>query len=241
MFRGFSDQTISARLPPMNHDRIQVNEPLLRRSFASYLKSGLGRSIYEEFDTPVWMCVAMSLLFLVLGLLMLPTIVWTVDGLKALWSVFSLEPFRLLADNTRNHPERLQPLLCCGVIIGPDQRHGLVVGSFSPTSEYSLDWLAKTAAFLAHTYSSGAEKPEDEPLCALLREDKFHLWRRRRVPEPYANGVELYLFDVEVDLKQGRETPYDAILMVFVGTPGEKGQIMHLPWRIANAAVSIRE
>jgi hypothetical protein len=169
---------------------------------------------------------------------MLPTIIWTLAGLKAIWSVLKMEPFST-KDDPRKHPERLVPLIAHGIIIGPDRKHALALGTFLPTSEYSVDWLAKQAAWLGQVYAMPEPPGEFRALWELLRDDSFRPYRRRRVPEPDAGGKELYLFDVEIDPSQAIDTPHRTILFAFVADPGEKGEIMQLPWSVTQGAVRI--
>ena len=60
------------------------------------------------------------------------------------------------------------------------------------------------------------------------------------MPEPDAGGKELYLLDVEVDPSQSVATPFDTALFAFVAQPGEKGEILQLPWAVTQRAVAIR-
>ena len=86
----------------------------------------------------------------------------------------------------------------------------------------------------------GATHPSEEPLYELLRDDRYRAYRRRRVPEAYSDGVELYLFDVEVDLAQSYPITEDCNLFAFAGTkPGPDGIIAMVPWAIADGAMSV--
>lgn len=224
----------------MSNDRVQIDEAALKKSALTFLRSPAAERIYEEFDTPWWLCLIGAVILLVAGVLMLPTIIWTVAGLRAIWSVVRLEQFSVLSKNPRKNPESLRVLICHGITIGPDQRHALVLGDFRSSSEYSVDWLARKAAFLGKLYREGPSRPEDESLYSLLRDDTYRPYRRRRVPEPHAEGTELFLFDVELDVSEGRTTPFETILFAFVATPGEKGEIMQVPWDVANDAVHMK-
>jgi hypothetical protein len=78
------------------------------------------------------------------------------------------------------------------------------------------------------------------PLAALLKDDMYRPYRRRRVPDLDAGGKELYLLDVEVDPIEGQETPFEAVVFAFAADPGEKGEIMQLPWGVTQGAVAVR-
>jgi hypothetical protein len=224
----------------MNDQKILVDEAALRGNLMTFLKSPAAGKVVEELDTPFWLCAVGATILLTAGVLMLPTIVWTKSGLKAIWSVLRLEPFSALADNPSRKPEQLRPLVAHGVIIGPDQKHALVLGSFAPHRR-TPDDLAHMASWLGNLYAEGPSRPEETAVCELLRDDTYRPWRRRRVPEPFAaSDEELYLFDVEVDPREGRATPYDSVMFAFVATAGEKGEIVQIPWTVADSAVRCR-
>lgn len=231
----------------MNHDRIFIDEPLLRRNALAFLRSPGGQPVLEMFDFTFGMCLVLAAIACCIGLCLLPTIIWTIAGLQSLWYVLKLEPFEPMWNNPKQKPELLVPLICHGIIIGPDGKHALALGTFRSPSEYSVDWLARKAAFFAAVYlkDDEASGPEHEELRKLLEDDTYRPHRRRRVPEPYAEGMDLLLFDVEVDAAQARETPYETAMFAFVADygdkekKGEKGEIAAIPWYVVNDAVQI--
>jgi hypothetical protein len=224
----------------MHSDQIQIDDARLRANLQAYLRTPAAEQIFDEFDSPWWLCFIALGILLTFGCCMLPTIIWTLDGLKALWSVLKLEPLSELGKSVRNDPNSLVPIVAHGIIIGPDQKHALAVGTFLPTSEYSVDWLSSQAAWMGELYGQSNPPHEDRPLWELLRDDNYRPYRRRRVPEPFADGKQLYLLDVEVDPREGAASPQGAVLFAFVATVGEKGEIMQLPWAITQGAVEIR-
>jgi hypothetical protein len=230
----------------MHGECIFIDEAILRRNVLAFLRSPAAESVYEELEIPWWLCVIGAMIMLIAGLCMLPTIVWTLAGLQVLWSVVRLEQFQPLWNHPRKNPEALIPLICAGIIIGPDGKHALALGTFLPPSKYSMDWLAKKALAFGDLYIAGeAETPADEPLLKLLQDDTYRPSRRRPVPEPHAEGAPLLLLDVEVSAQEGRETPYDVVLFAFVAEPsrkvddGEKGDIVNIPWAVVNEAVQV--
>jgi len=230
----------------MDADRIFIDETILRRNVLAFLRSPAAEPVYEELEIPWWLCLIGAVIMLIAGMCMLPTVVWTLAGLQALWSVARLEQFQPLWNHPRNKPEALIPLICAGIIIGPDGKHALALGTFLPPSKYSMDWVAKKALAFGDLYITGeAETPADEPLLKLLRDDTYRPSRRRPVPEPHAEGAPLLLFDVEVTAQEGRETPYDVVLFAFVAEPGrkaddgERGDIVNIPWRVVDEGVQI--
>src|SRR5688572_31653162 len=112
----------------MNGDQIVIDETRLRQNVLAFLRSPAAESVYEELEIPWWLCLIGAIILFIAGLCMLPTIIWTLAGLQALWSVIRLEQFKPLWDDPRKKPEALVPLICAGIIIGPDQKHALVLG-----------------------------------------------------------------------------------------------------------------
>lgn len=231
----------------MKSDRIVIDETRLRQNVLAFLRSPAAEPVYEELEIPWWLCLIGAIVLLIAGLCMLPTVIWTLAGLQAIWSVIRLQQFQPLWDSPRKNPEALIPLICCGIIIGPDRKHALALGTFLPPSKYSMDWLAKKAAAFASLYVSGeTNSPDDVPLLKLLQDDMYRPLRRRPVPEPQAEGAPLLLFDVEVNPEEARATPLDVALFAFVAEPsresdeGEKGDIVNIPWRVVDDAVWIR-
>jgi len=224
----------------MNGDRITIDEVSLRRNLQAFLRSPAAEPVYQELEIPFSVCFLGALLLIVMGTCMLPTIVWTLAGLQLLWGVLTLEPFKPAFDNPRKRPESLVPLICHGIIIGPDRKHALVLGTFLPPSRYSCDWLAMKAALFGQLYTGeAAASSHDAELLALLRDDAYRPCRRRRVPEPHAEGVEMFLFDVVVNVNEVQVAPFGAPLFAFVAEPGEKGDTVNIPWKVAQDAVRI--
>ena len=89
---------------------------------------------------------------------------------------------------------------------------------------------------LARLYKSEQPTSEDEPTWKLLREDTYISQRRRKLPEPWAEEKELYLFDVEVNLK---DVDLENRLLPPAASGIVNGLIMQLPWSLANGAVSV--
>src|SRR5262249_38996043 len=163
--------------------------------------------ILDAFETPLWLCLVGVVILLVAGMCMLPTVIWTLAGLQALWSAITLEPLGALKTNPRQHPETLRAIVAPLIIIGPDRKHALALGTFLPPSAYSVDWLAGLARWCGHVYSSPEAQIKAPELAKLLRDDMYRPVRRRRVPDHDSAGKELYLLDVEVDPSEGFQTP----------------------------------
>jgi hypothetical protein len=219
---------------------MSIDDTALRRDVLAHLRSPASENVYAAIEVSWWVCALGAALMACAGLCMLPTVIWTIAGLRALWSVFKLEQFNV--PNPRLHPEKLVPLIAYGIIIGPDKRHGLVLATFSSQSQYACNWMAEKASQFAELYAQSKARTNDsrdEALCALLRDDIYDPARRRRVPEPNAQGADLWLLDVEVDPQQMQIWPDKAALFAFIAEPGERGDVVQIPWSVVANAVRI--
>jgi hypothetical protein len=226
----------------MSQTTIFVDDALLRQRLHAYLRTPQAEPIWDELTTSFGICLFGNLLLLVIHTIQLFTIRWTLDGLKGLWTIVTLQNFRPMWETSRKHPERIHPLLAAGIIVGPDGKHALALGTFQPSSSYSVDWLAAKAAYFGNVYCDGATNASEEPLFALLHDDTYRAYRRRPVPEAYTDGVELYLFDVEVDLHQSFPITAETRLFLFAtNKPGESGIIAMVPWAVADEAITVVE
>jgi hypothetical protein len=222
-------------------DSIQLDDERFRQNWHQFLKHPASIPVREELETSWALCFIGWFILLIAGLIMLVTIRWTLDGLKALWSVITFEPFKALRDNPSRNPDAWQPILAFGVIIGPDHKHALALATFQTVRDFSLDHVADLAAELGSLYIGGSDNPADAETFELLRDDTYRAYRRRKLPEYYAHGLELFLLDVEIDLKEGRETPYDVVAFAMAARKGDSGPIAQLPWGVAEGAVTIRD
>jgi hypothetical protein len=226
----------------MTQPRTILDDELFRQRLQAFLRTPAAAPVWEELSTSLGICLFGSALLLVIHTVQLFTIRWTLDGLKGLWQVLTLQNFKPMFEISRKHPERVHPLIAAGIIVGPDGKHALAVGSFQPSNTYSLDWLAQKAAGFADVYVEGATHASEEPLYELLRDDTYRPYRRRRLPDAYSDGVELYLFDVEVELAQSYPITDDCNLFSFAVTkPGPEGIIAMTPWAVADGALTVVE
>ena len=125
----------------------------------------------------------------------------------------------------RKGGSRQRLMLGHGIIAGPTGA-SLILGSFESSRTEELDAIAER---LAHIYTEGSDAPEDAAVLKLLRSDKFHNDRRRRVPDAYSNGRELWLFDVMLKMEDAHYAN-DRIYVACLATEGKRGTIQQLPW-----------
>jgi hypothetical protein len=232
----------------MPTQRIIIDEARLKQNVLAYLRSPAAEPVFQELAIPFYLCCIMAAVLLCAGMCMLPTVIWTLAGVEMLWSLLKLEPFKPAFENPRQKAESLVPLIGHGIIIGPDRsqqgmpkRFGLVLGSFQSLAQCPPDWLAQNAKAFAQMYldRSGSIPREEEAIRALLADDHYRPNRRRPVPEPQAQRCQLWLFDAELEVEQGRETPFATVLFAFVADPGEKGELIQIPWSVVQDAVAV--
>ena len=238
----------------MPGDRIHIDEQVLRRNVLAYLRSPAGRRVVAWFEPSITMAVLATVVMCGLGLCLLPTVIGTRSGLRILWNVVTLKAFSSSGREVQGDLEKLRPLIAHSIMIGPTGRYALALGSFSPTTARSADWLAQKAASLAsvHIGDDAWEGAEHTALRDLLRDDVFRRNRRRRLPEPYAEGhnvllfdVDLFVFDENISGRCDCQATGASVLMAFVANygkqelNGESGEIHAIPWSVVNEAVHI--
>src|SRR5947209_19003612 len=128
----------------MEKDSVGTDRKRLDEAVYQYLRSPEGANVIDEFVFPFGLKVIGTGLSLLGGLILLPTIVKTRLGLKLIWYALSLTPFRKDESRQfRKDPSPLHALIASSIIIGPDGRHGLVLGTFDREVEQDLDLLAR--------------------------------------------------------------------------------------------------
>lgn len=223
----------------MAREQLLIDDAALERNLQAFLRTPAGSEVRDSFDMPLWLCVFAGMMLFCAGMCLLPTIVWTLAGAQMLWALLRLEFLKPAWENGSRKPELLRPLIGYGIIIGPSGKYALVVGTFRPNREYSPTQIEELAEFLAGVYSGRNEDPQHAALAELLRDDIHQANRRRRVPEPYAEGLELYLFDVEIDPHKVILTDAGTPLFLFAAEPGEKGEIAQVPASVGAGAIHL--
>jgi hypothetical protein len=223
----------------MSRKHILIDDDVLHRNLQAFLRTPAGSKVRDSFDMPLWLCLFAGMMLFCAGMCMLPTIVWTLAGVQMLGALLRFEFLKPAWENGSRKPELLRPLVGYGIIIGPSGKYGLVLGTFRPSREYSPAQLEELAQFLGGVYSGRNEDPRLAELAELLRDDSYQANRRRRVPEPYAEGLELYLFDVEIDPHKAILTDEGTPLFLFAAEPGEKGEIAQVPAAVGAGAIHL--
>ena len=217
---------------------ITLDENAFRERLQAFLRTSYSEEVWETLAAGGAEHVAANVLYLIAGVFQLFTIIWTWSGIKTIWAVVSGRVSSELKKSnvTRDTPEKIHPLLAACIIIGPDRKHALGLGTFQATSTYTFNWLAQRAEYFGRLYADGAQHSSEGAMVALLKDDMYEPYRRRAVPEPFAEGVELYLIDIEVDPGQVILTPFP--FFAFAATdPGPSGLIAAVPKAVAEGAL----
>ncbi len=220
-------------------DSIQLDDERFRQNWLHFMRSPEAARVRQELSPSVSACLAWWLILLVAGLILLVTIRWTLIGLQMLYAFITCAPFRALKENPLRQPDEFQPLLAHGIIVGPDQKHALVLATFEPSSDVSHERNASIAQELAELYTTGGDEDSDPETLALLRDDEYRVYRRRPVPASHNYGFKLLLLDVEIDLAECIQSPEETLLLALVARKGDSGPLAQLPWSVAATAVRL--
>jgi hypothetical protein len=219
---------------------LSIDDNALRQDVVAFLRSPSGQRVLEDLHIPLWLCAAGAIILGCAGMCMLPTIIWTLTGVRALLSLVRL--VQSTGGNPQEHPEKLVPLIGYVAVVGPDQQHALVLATFGAQSLSDPALLASKANQIAKIYGwckSSTSIAADEPLCTLLRDDTFQPRRRRRLPELWAEHAELWLLDVKLDPQEVFIwEEQNVVLAALVAEPEDRGGVAHIPWSVVQNAVS---
>jgi hypothetical protein len=197
----------------------------LRKEFKSFLETQAGEKWLATVGSPDWLLLVGCTMQVFFGLLLIPFIVLIPLAFRLIASGITLRPLR---DSVRKriYPnfETLAVIPACGIIVGPTG-HGLLLGSFSTIESSELIALSQR---FGRMYQDGSDVPQEGPMLKLLRDDEFQKQRRRRVPERFAPGKELFLFDMHIETAESRKVR-DALIMFLAATPGETGAHVQVP------------
>ena len=222
----------------MNLANFSLDENVFRERLQAFLRTSHSEEVWGILAAGTSEHMIINGLLLVVGFVQLFTILWTWAGIKKIWVVITGKASAGInrGNVTRATPEKIHPLLAACIIIGPDRKHALGLGTFQPTSTYTFEWLAQKANYFANLYSEGSSDPREQPMVALMKDDMYDDYRRRRVPEPFADGKELYLLDILVDPAEVTLTPFPFFAFA-VTDPGPDGMIAMLPKAVAEGAI----
>ncbi|WP_254508878.1 hypothetical protein [Anatilimnocola floriformis] len=218
---------------------MRLDDVRFRQTWLDFLRHPASQEVRNELGLSFGMRCLTWIVLMIAAPFLIITIRGAREGFRALWSVISFEPFRDNSDSIEHNPDAFQPVIAHGIIIGPDRKHGLALSTMKPSSEYSLDRVALIATQLGKLYSQGSNDPRDAEIYALLRDDNYRPYRRRKIPASHDAGMELLLLDVEIDLAQCRQSLLGTMLFAMALKKGDGGATMQLPWAVAESAVTL--
>ncbi len=237
-----SSEAIGPMLRRMERIDSPANVRFLNQRLKEHLKTPAGRLVRENFTFPMWLRYLQMLVLVVFGLLALPTIVFTIGGLRFLWSAITLEPFNDLRG--KEIDESLRIIVASMVIANQqiltgkvDQGPALLLGTFEADERFSLSIQSELASRLASIYLQGPTDPEEEEVYAILRDDEYRASRRQSVPSSIVGSANILLFDVEFSVRMAKIVNGNSVLVACVVDPREKGEIYQLPWSVIDDLV----
>ena len=184
-----------------------------------------------------------SVIAFCIGIAMVVSVVGMERGLRLLWFAVSFEAFKRKGGRElRGHPERFHPFIAMVVLAntrGGDEETrvpALLLGSFEHESIVPLSRLSEIARE-AQRRCFGRGEPADE-LDKMLMDGRYQENRRRRLPSSVRKGYEIYFFDALVSPSDIVHTALGAVTAC-LAKPGEKGELILIPWEVIKPAVSL--
>ncbi len=216
---------------------MRIDSGHLQNQFEAYLKSPEGEKFVDDNSLPLVVLLIMSAMFAVVGFFLIATVILVVPGVKMLFKSLT---FELVANDLgrqlANGAAGYRLMLGHGIIAGPTGS-SLILGTFDSENVEVLDSLSQR---LAHIYLNGAERSEEEATLKLLRKDKFKEHRRRAVPTELADGQNLWLFDIALDMNKVRCSG-EQIHVACLVSEGKSGKIFPLPWENVGHLFGLRD
>jgi hypothetical protein len=206
---------------------------LFERRVTDFLRSPAGERVWGEFEIPRWFGLALCGLYCAIGLVKLPTVIWTISGIRSIYEGLTFKPLRDCRCKARDDFTLLRPVIGFGIVANPKLNVGLVLGSLDPKQE--LAPIGELARRFTNIYSTSGPEEDRSEIAQILRDDAYRPYRRRVIPRAYAPYAdrELTLFDVELDAADGEKYLPEIVMYAFVATTEKDGMIKQIPWAIA--------
>ncbi len=218
---------------------ITVDRQGFKNATRVYLASPAGKKKLREFGFPSWVLIGLCAFQIVMGVLLLFTVIRFIQGVRHIFEGLTLKPLRDEKLQASKRIDELTPLICHGIYGNAQTGLGVVLGSFSPDADESLN--AIIARDLGALYSDQSPNTNEQPMLRILQDDRYQPYRRRQLVEPFSTSSEAILFDVGVDFQDGIPTPLRTVMHAFVAINKEGGEIAQIPWSVANPFVRMRD
>lgn len=185
---------------------------------------------------------------LLIGVFLIATVIGIIWGAKCLFYALTFGPFRepvLEKDNAR-------PLIAHGVIINAQvssgersKGPGMVLATFEDEFAVSPDYLHELAERIGDIYGAGADEEDEDVLEALVADDRYRGERGQLVPEPWAQGRQIFVYSAFLGIDNAGVSPDGSALFAFVGDPRQAEEagfdefpMAQIPWEVVEDAVS---
>lgn len=110
---------------------------------------------------------------------------------------------------------------------------GLVVGSFDPKANETVEFMATLAEKVAWLGLGEAQTPDERQAAELMEDEAFVPSRRRRLPGGLTGGREVYAFDLMILGDYLPSGTVEVPMIPCVAEPGPAGEIHMIPFWVA--------
>jgi hypothetical protein len=144
------------------------------------------------------------------------------------------DPRDAVAFAERAVPVMAVPLMVNSILRRPgtERAPGLFLISFDDRA--GVDFMADVAVRVGLARRR-TMSPDDRAFCrALMRDEDYRIYRRRKLPPTLTDGVEVYAVDLAISplLLAGRHIPNHMPLVPCMAEPGDDGRTMQMPYWI---------
>jgi hypothetical protein len=103
---------------------------------------------------------------------------------------------------------------------------GMAIGSFDDDPALAAPVMMQLATTLHLIYRDGPPTAAEQPLCDMLRDDKYQVDRRRLLPLDFTRGKQIYLFDLWLENDWLPAGKTNMACLPCLAKPGDEGPIM---------------
>jgi len=215
-----------------------IDQGKMAKDVSEWLKTAAGKKLLDDMSGSFVVDLLLTVISFVLGVFLTATIFKAGTGLSLIWSAITLQHFGTSGPNVQSRPELLTPIVLHPIISGPEG-HSAALGTFDRRVMQDVDRMGQMAQYLGKLYADDNASPDERELQKLMRQDQFRNNRRRLVPEPWAKGAEIWIFDILLDHSECALQTRDHALCAAVAMEGPKGSIRQIPWSVVADAVTI--
>ena len=231
-----------APLPPPLPEPI-ANDPTatIKARFVAAVRDEVKKNSAESEGEGCFTAIVLAILVLLsLTIVLIPAVVWFYPR----WRL--MQRHKALVREWLAFAERAQPVMGFPLMVnsmlrepGSQPAPGLFLICFEKGTGERLVFMSELAARVGAP-DPQSMSPEDFAFCsALMTDEEFHPFRRRRLPQSLTGPVPVYAIDAAVSplLLHGRHISDEMPLVPFMAEASDHGRILQMPyWFIAGTA-----